>query len=604
MLLVTPCGCGDVSSLNRADDASIVYYDRTLYPHLQCLAGRVIAETDPALTAADRAALWQSYGLKLGYEWVVPESGFTYHELEVLPHTPISYLKYLVTHKPLPPRELRPLVDLLNDDPRIHWAAPDALVLEWCDDAPPAPPPIGREMVASAASERYGVSLLSERYSMFMGSVDEWAALEGAADPFPDFEYYRMCDPQGTAVPWVDELKQNETFMSRCRLVYGTGQERALAAYQAQGAPKLAPITVCVADTGMFLNHPDFAGRLHPNAIDANFRNFRVAAPDERAAADVTIDDRYADIATGLPREAIKGQPAAHGTCVGGIVARCTAGFDTSAGPIRLLPVSLKSHRTMTFSGLSIKSPISSAVKLLGCLNLYFPVGDFIPDPDDPVQNTGDVRVVTVSASVPKAYFSDAEWQIVSNLVGKAAGSVAEDLRVNDRVYLFAAGNTMQGAPDKPGEMDYVIAVTATMPYDPRRPWEYPPSNEGANLGMKCVAAPGFGIITSTLYAHPNLEYLPEEEIPRELPNFSTPRREVSWTMHSNHFAATSAATPQVASLAALLIAQDPTRDYRAVISIIEESTAGRIVEATRGKARGLVDYTRALGWGYTPPAL
>src|SRR3954463_5460096 len=54
-------------------------------PNIQCLADRVLAETDPHLSPRQRARLWRDYGLRCTFEWVVPASGFTYHELSVVP---------------------------------------------------------------------------------------------------------------------------------------------------------------------------------------------------------------------------------------------------------------------------------------------------------------------------------------------------------------------------------------------------------------------------------------------------------------------------------------------------------------------------------------
>ena len=41
----------------------------------------------------------------------------------------------------------------------------------------------------------------------------------------------------------------------------------------------------------------------------------------------------------------------------------------------------------------------------------------------------GDVRVVSISASVPKSYFSGKEWRVVKPLVDKCTDSIIEDLR-------------------------------------------------------------------------------------------------------------------------------------------------------------------------------
>jgi hypothetical protein len=135
------------------------------------------------------------------------------------------------------------------------------------------------------------------------------------------------------------------------------------------------------------------------------------------------------------------------------------------------------------------------------------------------------------------------------------------------------------------------------MAFDGARAWAIPVVNEGSNLGPQCVSAPGHGIITSAIYPCPNLAYLPEDEMWPSRPRASIPARPGSWLEQTNRFNATSAATPQISALAALLYAQDPTRKYQDVIKLIGDSTAGRKVSAPYGEARGLVDYAAALGW-------
>jgi hypothetical protein len=632
-------------------DPRVVEYDGARLPGLLCVQGRVIAETDPRLSTAQRSELWRRYGLRPCFEWLVPQDGFTYHELAVRQWNIIDRALAGLTGRALPSRELPELIAQLNEDRRVHWAAPDALVLVW-DYVPvgrasclpnistgwkPAPP-VGRASClpalaagwkpalpeqaqhgfASTAAMQdeaaaptdirpdeasgltdgaYGVTLIDDKERTFSGGLEEWAKQPGWPEPLPDFEYYRLCDPDGTAVPWAPELAGNPAFMQRCATLHGTGQARALAAYQAAGSPPLAPITVCVADTGVYVNHPDLAGRLHPNAIDLNYSNYIIAAPGDRPDGALEIKDRGMLQATGLPRPAIKGQPAAHGTCTAGLVARCTGDFASPQSQVRLLPASLKSDRTFAIVGTRIKSPISAFIKLVACLYHNYPVGSFTPDPGAAVQNTGDVRVVTTSASVPRTYFTDAQWNVVSTLINKGAAAVQEDLHHNDRTYLFASGNEAQAGPNKPGDEDFVIAVSATMAFDAAKPWYYPLDGEGANMGLKCVSAPGHGIITSLIYACPNLAYLPEKEVPQPSDNLALPHREMRWEQQTNRFCATSSATPQVAALAALLYAQDPQRTYVDVIQRIEESTAGRMVEGKWGKTRGLVDYAAALGW-------
>lgn len=585
----------------------IVEFDAAHIPGLQCVAGRVIAETDPRLSAGQRARLWREYGLRLNFEWLVPATGFTYHELEIRPWSILERLRALITGQTLASRELPALIARLGEDRRVHWAAPDALLLQWdagptrLEDLPaPGPAPRQPELApesAPAAGTQYGVTLVDNNERPFSGGLVEWAKHPDWPDPMPDFEYYRVCDPDGTVIPWVAELADCPEFLQRCAKLYGTGQARALAAYLAAGAPELAPVTVCVADTGVYMNHPDLAGRLHPNAIDLNYTSYRVAAPGDRPAPETGITNRGDRQATGMPRPAIKGQPAAHGTCTAGIVARCTADFATPQSQVRLLPASLKSDKPFAIVGMRIKTPISAFIKLVAALYENFPTGSFTPAPDAAVQNTGDVRVVTTSASIPRSYFSDAQWRVVSGLANKGGAAILEDLRVNDRVYLFASGNEALGEPGKPGELESVIAVSATMAFDPAKPWSFPPTKEGSNLGLKCVSAPGHGIITSTLYATPNLAYLPENEISKPRTSVAIPPRTAQWIEQTNRFSATSAATPQVAALAALLYAQQPQRSYRDVIRLIEDSTEGRIVEGAWGQARGLVNYAAAMGW-------
>jgi subtilisin family serine protease len=648
-----------------APGPAVIPYDAVRYPQIEVVAGRVIAETDARLSAAQRAALWRQYGLEPQLEWVrgaaAADPGFTYHELRVRGWTPLDRARHAAAllsarvlgrpaPAPLPARELPRLVAALNEDPRVHWVSPDALILQWMDgggkDTPgvpatqPARPgapgweaatpgsePAAPETAPAEPAEatapapaaegpgplltgKYSVGFVNSKYNAIL-SVREWeqAVYDAAvastpekpvevAGPMPEFEYYRLATPEGNPVEWAPELQVNAKFMQRCGTIYGTAQAQALAAYQAAGHPGLSPVTVCIADTGVFINHPDFAGRLHPNALDCNYSTYRIAAAGERAQPLDEITNREAANAVGLPRPALRGKPASHGTCVAGEVVRCTAGFlaDGEAPAVRLLPASVRSDRAVTFVSGRIKTPISSFIRLVYALNREFPTGTQTPDPRAQVQNSGDVRVVSVSASVPKSYFSDAEWRLVANLAGKAAGAIAEDLRTNDRLYVFAAGNEAQAEPNKPGDVDYVLGVSAARPFSASQAWFEPQFKEGSNMGANCVSAPGEGLITSTLYKCPNLKYLADDQF-RPRANWSTPRTGRDWVQETNEFGATSGATPQVSALAALLYAQQPDRKYGDVLKLVRDSTGGRSLLAPYGKSLGLVDYRSALGW-------
>ncbi|MCC7477865.1 S8/S53 family peptidase [bacterium] len=646
--LLLPAACTRRSALDTQLDSSqdaeprVVAYDPQRYPGIQCLEDRVIVETSPRLSAAQREQLWREYGLELSFEWLAPKEGFTYHELRLRPWTALQRGRNLLARALQPgtpalaSRHLPELVSALNDDPRINWACPDALLLEWADSAAiessgsagsaapatAAQPPQTAEAERSASlaaglRDGEGVCFVDQRYRPLDGGLKTWAeqsSIAGGAQwqpPFPDFEYYRRCRPEGSLVDWADVLASDATFMSFCRRIHGTGQQQALEAYRAAGAPELSPVTVCVADTGVLFEHPDYSARLHPNSIDANYSNYRIAAGQDRPSPSLKIEDRSARVGIGLPRDAIKQQPASHGTAVAGIISRCTEGFNGPGGKpaVRLLPASIRSDKTYAMVGFSFKSPISAFIKLVYCLNQDFPVGQASTDPLGRISNDGDLRVVSVSASVPRAYFSKAEWKLVSPLVGKAAGAIWQDIIYNDRVYVFAAGNEAQGECNRPCDEKYVIGVSACMPYDPAQAWMGPAPEldkkgkpkwrqEGSNLDPRCVSAPGYAIITSTIYPCPNLAYLPQDEMPRAWPDYSFPPRGAGWVQHTNRFCATSSATPQVSALAALLYAQQPGRAYQNVIAAVKDSSAGRQVTASYGQSGGLIDYRTALGWG------
>ncbi|MDQ3023993.1 MAG: S8 family serine peptidase [bacterium] len=559
----------------------------------------MLAETDPRLTSLERDELWRDYGLCCTFEWIVPESGFTYHELEVLPWFWLDRITARAKGELLAPRILPELIDQLNEDPRLHWAAPDALLLEFADS---------RETYAQmsaqvhAISAPYGASFIDENYRALKGGIAQWNTLQNPTDPLPDFEYYRLCPPEGVKIQWDLSLWDDPGFRARSETVYGTGQGGMLELYKENGSPSLNQVTIAVADTGVFMNHPDLSGRLHPNAIDANYSNYSIAQPVDRLLHDETVKNRADKRAVGLPRPAIQGRPASHGTSVAGIVARCTKGFKSgSVDAVRILPISIKSERSYAISGIRVKSPISAFLKVVACMYQEYPTGSGKGGKGNSKSgrsiNDGDVRVVSTSASIPRSYFSGSEWRVVKPIAEKAAAAVAEDLRNNDRVWVFASGNDRQSEPSMPGEAPYVIAVTACMPFDPSKPWESAASGEAANLGEKCVAAPGYGIITSTLYSCPNLAYLPETEIKTPMMNFSVPPRSTDWIAHTNMFSATSAATPQVGALAALIYARKPEATYGGVINRIEMSCGERTIDANYGKSKGMVDYRVALAF-------
>ena len=598
-LILISCTCG----LFRISDGSLDHEPAVIAfsaecPDIQCIEGRVIAESDPTLTAGERRQLWQDYGLRCSFEWIIAGSGFTYHELEVQPYTWLDMQFARLTHRTLPPRELPLLIDAMNDDPRLHWAAPDALLLEWAAGSKADYTAMSQEV--AGIEEPYGASFIDEHYRVLRGGLEQWKQIGMPTDPMPDFEYYRLCNPDGNKVQWDLSLWDDPDFRKRCETVYGTGQGDVLELYEKNGSPALGTVTVCVADTGVLLNHPDLSGRLHPNAIDSNYSSYAISKPVERVLHDEVIKNRSDRRAIGLPREAIQGRPASHGTCVAGIVARCTHGFRNSSGgdAVRILPASIKSERTYAISGMRVKSPISAFIKFVACMYQEYPTGEGKgKSKSGTTINDGDVRVVSTSASIPRSYFSGKQWRVVKPLAEKAGIAIGEDLRNNDRVWVFASGNDKQSSPGMPADQAFVLAVTACMPYDPAKPWESPASNEAANMGEKCVAAPGYGMITSTLYDCPNLTYLPREELREPVENFSVPHRDQDWIAHTNMFCATSGATPQVSALAALIYARKPQATFSGVINRIELSCGERRIDANYGKSKGLIDYRVALGF-------
>jgi len=615
--------CGFVQTRDPATAASpnFIPYSADC-PNLLCLPDRVLVEADSRLSPTQRAALWREYGLLPTFDWVEAADGWDYHELDVRQWSIAERLLAALSRRELPSRELPALIAALSEDPRIHWAAPDALLLEWADSGSEEQaqrPAAAREAAvlkstadkpaaaADAANPARGASFADANLRPLAGGLRAWESLDEATRalcvPLPDFEYYRECLPDGSAVNWDSQLASSPLFAAGCARVYGTGQQAALQAWQRAGAEPFSTITVCVADTGVLLNHPDLAGRLHPNALDCNYRSYSIGAAEERADPNDRISDRESPRAIGLPRAAIKERPASHGTCVAGVVARCTAGFEGRTGDdaVRILPASIKSERVFALTGTRVKSPLSAFVKLIASLRRDFPTGLLAPVPGQPLQNSGDVRVVNVSAAIPRSYFSGREWRVVAPVVSKAEGSIAQDLRHNDRLYVFAAGNERQSEPSRPGNEDYVMSVSAAMPFDGSRAWDSPHSGEGSNMGLKCVSAPGYGVITSTLYNCPNLDYLDPQEIPQSSPSFSVPPRSEPWHRRTNRFSATSSATPQVSALAALLYAQEPGLSYPDVMHRIVDSTAGRRTKSDYGESQGLIDFRRALGLGQAP---
>jgi Subtilase family len=597
LLIFCALGLFQVADNSPKGEPAVVAYSAE-FPEIQCLQGRVIAESAPTLTAAERRELWGDFGLRCSFEWVVPQSGFTYHELEVQPYSWFDRQLAGLTNRPLPPRELPQLIAAMNEDPRLNWAAPDALMLEWAAGSRADYAALSKAV--ASIDEPYGASFIDEQYRVLPGGLEQWKQIEMATDPMPDFEYYRLCNPDGNKVQWDLSLWDDPDFRKRCETVYGTGQGEMLELYEKNGSPALNTVTVCVADTGILMNHPDLSGRLHPNAIDSNYSNYAIAQPIDRVLHDETVSNRGDRRAIGLPREAIQGRPASHGTCVAGIVARCTHGFKNSSGAdaVRILPASIKSERSYAITGVRVKSPISAFIKFVACMYQEYPTLEGKGNSKSgKTINDGDVRVISTSASIPRSYFSGKQWRIVKPLAQKMGTAIAEDLRNNDRVWVFASGNDKQQEPGMPADQPFVLAVTACMPYDPAKPWESPASKEAANLGEKCVAAPGYGMITSTLYDCPNLAYLPSTEIRQPVANFSVPPRRTDWVAHTNMFSATSGATPQVSALAALIYARKQAATYSGVINRIELSCGERRIDANYGKSKGLIDYRVGLGF-------
>ncbi len=294
-------------------------------------------------------------------------------------------------------------------------------------------------------------------------------------------------------------------------------------------------IIVGVLDSGVKIDHPDFAGRIWKNYAEIAFNGL----DDD---ADGYIDDVNGwNFAYGNNNVM---DDEGHGTNVAGIIGA-------------------KSNNGLGYSGVDWKCKIMSLKTQDSTGNGYY------------------------SAWVSAIYYAVAKGARVLNM---SVGGVSVSTAVNNAVSYAIANklviaacmmNTNSNTPYYPAKCNGVIAVGATNANDTRCNPFFWSTSSGSNYGSHIsVVAPG------------NYIYGPNHQ---------------SNTDYSWYWGGTSQATPHVAGLAALLLAQDSTRTPAQIKSVIESTAKDQVGLATEDTpgwdqyyGYGRINAYKALDYYYT----
>ncbi len=270
-----------------------------------------------------------------------------------------------------------------------------------------------------------------------------------------------------------------------------------------------------------------------------------------------------------------RGTLVTHGTQVAGMLtatATDTRGVASSAPQHAVMPIRLKGYYDRGTG--NMKYSEFAWVKAIRTLRFQFAHGKWI----------GKFRVVNMSFSGKRF----PHWWGSRNF----KKNISRDLRLNDRLYVAAAGNEHGNVRRYPAAFDNVLGVTGLITNRTGTWFDDYYAGYGSNFRDDGYATypvsgvfdfrefidSGYWVGRTTSIGIGSYQYWQDDRY-----------------LWYEHFNGTSAATPNVAGLAAILYARRPWVTYRDVWTII---VATRDDSTARGYLAGLVDYDAALeGW-------
>jgi len=269
------------------------------------------------------------------------------------------------------------------------------------------------------------------------------------------------------------------------------------------------------------------------------------------------------------------GLPVTHGTGAAGMLTATTddwRGVAACAPQHIVLPIRLKCK----FAGSEELHMPDTEVKAVRALRFQFAHNQWI----------GQFRVVSMSIGGERPWYW---WGYPSNRFNLKK-NINRDLWRNDRLYVAAAGNDYSTVRNYPAAFDNVLGVSGLFTNRSGGLWyhRYYLANWASNYrtdGYRTYPVSGVCDFTE--------RYAYGWWVGRSLSIGHWPWQHNDWWYQ--HFNGTSAATPEVAGLAAILYHKRPWTNYSVVMSRIVDT---RDDSKARGYVAGLVDYDAALtGW-------
>lgn len=280
-----------------------------------------------------------------------------------------------------------------------------------------------------------------------------------------------------------------------------------------------------------------------------------------------------------------RGTLATHGTQVAGMLTATTndtRGVASLAPGNAVMPIRLKVRWVWNGEYYEDRYEPSSSVKAVRALRFQFAHGQWL----------GKFRVVNMSFGGERPWYW---WMYPSNRYNMKK-NINRDLKRNDRLYVAGAGNDYSNVRNYPAAFDNVLGVSGLFTNREGSVWyHWYSSNAGwaSNYRNDGYATyPVSGICDFTERYYPHYLWVGRTTSIGFYPYYYQGDYYNLWYWHFN---GTSAATPEVAALAACLYDRRPYRNYTSVWNRIVDT---RDDSKARGYVAGLVDYDAAIeGW-------